>query len=384
MKKSLIVIIGLIVVVSIAIIGISVNPLFTLSESQSIKIGFIGPLTGNGSLWGEGSLDIVNLAIDEINTNGGINGKKLVVIAEDGKCNANDSVNAVNKLINVDNIKFILGGHCSSETSAIIPILNSNKVFGIAGVSTATGILDKSGYLIRTSPENKTQAQLVSKLAIEKYNIKSVVILTEQTVFAKSFVNDFKSTYLDLNGKIVSEIEFATNQDDLRTELTKLKTLSYDAVFISVQSPGTGINILKQMKELGINKKVFGNTAFVSKKVYDDTHGSLSSFAFTVTPYADLNSSKVNELNLKFKNKYGHDIPYNTFYVGAAYDGVYMLKEVLLKCGENPECVRDYFGKINYKGITANFSFDKHGNPLIDNWKELHIIDGKEVFTDIS
>lgn len=384
MKKSLIVIISLIVVISIAIIGISVNPLFTLSDTQSVKLGFIGPLTGSASLWGQGSLDMVNLAIDEINSNGGINGKKIIVFAEDGKCTANDSVSAANKLINVDNIKFIFGGHCSGETSAIIPILNNNKVFGIAGVSTATGILDKSEYLIRTSPENKAQAELISELAINKYNIKTVAIITEQTVFAKGFTNDFKSTYLDLNGKIVFENEFVTNQDDLRTELSKLKDANIDAVFISVQSPGTGINILKQMKELGIDKKVFGNTVFVSKKVYDDTNGLLNEDAFTVTPYADLNSSKVNELNYKFKNKYGHDIPYNTFYVGAAYDGVYMLKDALLKCGENPECVRDYFGKINYKGITANFSFDKHGNPLIDNWKELHIIDGKEVFTDIS
>jgi branched-chain amino acid transport system substrate-binding protein len=384
MDKKLAIVIGIIIMFVIAIIGISVTHLFSLPEANTIKIGFVGPLSGNSSLWGQGSLDMINLAIDEINSNGGINGSKIELIIEDSKGSAESAVGAANKLIYSDNVRFVLGGIGSTDISATAPIFEANKVFGLGGVSSATGILDKTTYAFRTSPENKLQAELIANLAINKYNLKNIAILTEQSVYAKSISDDFRKQYLALGGKFLVDIEFNEDVENLRTELIKIKDSNAEAIFISTKSLPKSANIMRQIKELGISLKLIGGTIFVSKTVYTDSNGSLPNDAFTVGPFVDINAPKMSELNSKFKLRYGHDIPYNLFFVGAAYDGVYMLKEALLKCGENPECVRDYFNKINYKGITANFTFDAHGNPTISNWKELHIINGKEIFSDIS
>jgi len=351
---------------------------------EDIKVGVISPLTGTATLYGQGSLDMINMAVEEINNNGGIKGRKLVVLAEDGKCQSEPAVTAAKKLIETDGVKLILGGHCSSETVAIAPVLDQNQVFGLAGVSTSTGILDKYTYMFRTSPPNLEQAKLIASLAYNKYNIKNIAMLVEQTTFAKSIAGDFVTAFKELGGNIVDEEAYASDQKDFKTELTKIKAKSPDAIFVSPQGQPTGAEIVKEIKTMGINAKLTGNTVFVGKKIYTDSQGSLPNGTFTVAPYADPSNSKTAELIEKYKAKYGKDIPYNNFFVGAAYDGVYMLKDALLKCGVDATCVRDYFHAIkNWSGSVATFSFKPNGDPEINNWSELRIEDGNEIFEKV-
>jgi branched-chain amino acid transport system substrate-binding protein len=355
------------------------------AEKEVIKIGVITPLTGGPSLWGQGSLDMINMAVEEINNQGGINGRKLVVIPEDGKCQPEPAVTAAKKLIDVDGVKFILGGHCSPETSAIAPIVEENKVFMLAGVSTATGILDKYSYAFRTSPPNWDQACLIGKVALKKYNLKRIAVLTASTAFTKSISNDFVNCFKQQGGEIVKVEEYPWPETtDFKTSLIKIKDTNPDAIFIATQGV-EGVQILKQINELRINSTLTGNTVFIHKKTYTESGGQLPPTAFTVAPYVDISNKKASELVAKYKAKYGKDVPYNLFFVGAAYDGVYMLKEALEKCGEDPTCVRDYFFKIkNWEGATAVFSFNEKGDPVLSNWRELRIVDGEEVFEQIT
>jgi branched-chain amino acid transport system substrate-binding protein len=364
--------------------GVSRKPTAPTTK-ETIKIGFIGPLSGGPSLWGQGSLDMINMAVEEINNQGGINGRKLVVIPEDGKCQPEAAVTAIQKLINVDKVKFILGGHCSPETAAIAPIAENNKVFMLAGVSTASGILDKYSYAFRTSPPNWEQACLIGKIALKKYNLKKIAVLNASTAFTKSISNDFVNCFKEQGGEIVKLEEYTWPEtSDFKTFLLKIKDSKPDAIFVATQGV-EGVQILKQMNELGIKAVLTGNTVFIHKKTYAESGGLLPSNAFTVAPYVDVSNKKASEVIAKYKAKYGKDVPYNLFFVGAAYDGVYMLKEALEKCGEDPVCVRDYFFKIkNWEGATAVFSFNKKGDPVLKVWKELRIVNGEEVFEPIS
>lgn len=370
------------VVIAVGIIlasGIQFTGMFV--SEPCIKIGFIGPLTGGPSLWGQSSLDMINIAAEEINRNGGINGKRVVIIPEDGKCNSQEAVTAAQKLIHVDGVKFILGGHCSPETAAIAPILEENKVFGLAGISTATGILDDYEFAFRTSPPNLEQARLIAKLSVEKYGIKNIATLTEQTVYAKSITDDFVSAFKELGGNILIEEEFQPNKVEFKTELLKINNKKPDAIFVSPQSPTAGIAIWEEINKLGIDLKLTGNSVFVSKKIKSETFGFLPESAFSVVTFVDPNLEKTKDLINKYRSTYGRDVPYNLFFVGAAYDGVYMLKEALEECGEDPACVKEHFPKIkDWEGSVATFSFKENGDPAINNWRELRIVDGEEVF----
>ena len=102
------------------------------ATKEPIKIGFIGAMTGQFTKYG--SYQAVQLAIDNINKNGGIKGTPVKLIAEDGKCDPNTAVTAMNKLIDVDQVKVVLGGHCTPESAAIAPIAEKNKVIMLAAI----------------------------------------------------------------------------------------------------------------------------------------------------------------------------------------------------------------------------------------------------------
>ena len=349
-----------------------------------IKIGFIGPLSGGSPVeWGQGSLNMIQMAADEINAEGGIGGRKLLIVPEDGKCQSQPSVAAAQKLVSADSVKFILGGHCSVETSAIAPILEENSVFGLAGVTTATGILNKYSYVFRTSPPNDEQGRLIAKVAIEKYNATKAGVIVAKTTFTQSIADEFIMAFEKMGGKVVAIESLASETTDFRTSLIKIKSLDPDVIFISTQG-NEGLNSLRQVEELGINMTVIGPTTLIQKKFYDELGGRFPEKAFTVATYVDSGTGKASVLVGKYRSRYGTDVPYNMFFVGASYDGMYMLKDALEACGEDPGCVRDYFFNIKeWEGSVATFSFEKTGDPIINNWRELVIENGEEVFREI-
>lgn len=363
-----------------AILAVAAISLIVLQGSQTapnepIKIGFIGPLTGGPALWGAGARNMVELAVSEINEKGGIEGRQIQIIYEDGKCSSKGAIEAADKLINIDNVKFILGGHCSPETAAIVPIIDKNKVFLLAGITSADNVMDGSIYAFRTSPPTVELTRKISEIAIENYG--KVSILTEQAEFAKSVSLDFKKSFKEMDGKIISEEDYEPVEMDFRTRLVKIKEGNPDAIFISPQNPNSAITALSQITELGINIPIFGNSILITKDVYEKSGKGFNESAFSVIPYTD--KTRASALIEKYKNRYGADVPYNLFYVSASYDAVYMMAQAIEKCGEDTDCVRDYFSELEYSGISADYRFRENGDPHFDSWAEIRIINGSEV-----
>ena len=99
----------------------------SVTSSEELKIGWIGPLTGDTASYGIPMKQAADLAVEEINNAGGVNGRQIKIIYEDGKCNGKDASIAANKLVNVDGVK-IINSLCSAETLGIAPITESAKV----------------------------------------------------------------------------------------------------------------------------------------------------------------------------------------------------------------------------------------------------------------
>src|SRR3989344_6415480 len=107
--------------ISLLLLGCSQNQIQGAAVNEqnfngSYKIGVMLALTGDAATYGLPEQQAIKIAADEINSKGGINGKKIEIIYEDGKCNPKDGNAAAQKLINVDKVKVIIGGSCSGET----------------------------------------------------------------------------------------------------------------------------------------------------------------------------------------------------------------------------------------------------------------------------
>ena len=135
-KTWLIVSIAIVILILvIAIIGFNSSSTGLLSlggPTETLKIGIVATQTGVGAYHGEQEIKAVNLAVEEINAKGGINGKKIELIVEDSQSVPKEAVNAVNKLVNTDKVKFIVGDCWNDTTISFMQMTNDKKVIVVA------------------------------------------------------------------------------------------------------------------------------------------------------------------------------------------------------------------------------------------------------------
>lgn len=376
-------IIGLIVLVIIAVVGLALIRSESSKEKESIKLGFIGPLSGGPALWGEGAKHMTELAIEEINRAGGVDGRLLEVTYEDGKCSPKDAVTASQKLKELG-IRFVIGGHCSPETTAMVPLTKDGSTFLIAGITSSDKAVSESDFAYRTSPSTYEFTDKLTSLAMNQYDYRKIAALTESASFSKSYTDDLIKVFEKSGGRVLSHEEYRQDETDFRGALLKIKAVMPDALFLSPQNPATGINILKQIVELGIQIPIFSTSILVNRTNVEKS-GMLSVMKgmFTLIPYADPHTEKTEALTKKYKERFGTGVPYNYFYVSASYDAVYMVVEALDTCGENTRCVADYFKNIEYDGVSAHYRFKETGDPYFNSWAKLSLNDNLEEVVEV-
>ncbi|PIN75753.1 hypothetical protein COV18_02810 [Candidatus Woesearchaeota archaeon CG10_big_fil_rev_8_21_14_0_10_37_12] len=331
------------------------------SEEGVVKIGFIGAMTGPIAKYG--SYEAVSLGIDDLNAAGGINGKQVKLIAEDGKCNSNDAVTAVNKLIHVDKVKFILGGHCSPESVAIAPIVEENKVIMLASITTSPYLSDMGDYVFRTSPVNTHQVPLIADAA-KKLNLLKLAVVYEETQYAEPIAKALKEAFPKDGGVIVMYESYVPGEADFRTIVTKVKNSGADAVFLSPQSPDAAALLLKQLKELDVRIKVFGNDILGNSASFEENKVLHEGVIFP-GPLFDEDMSDTKDFIEKYKTKYNVDgLPFG-FWTAEAYDGVFILADAIAKHGEDTEAIKEYLYSIkDYDGVSGKIGIDENGDGI--------------------
>jgi len=349
-------------IVIIAIIIIGAVLIFTPKETGVIKIGFIAPLSGDTAVYGTASRGGAEIAIEEINNAGGINGKKLEVIYEDGKCNGKDSATAANKLISIDNVFVIFGTVCSAETLAIAPIAESNKIILLSAASSAPSITEAGDYIFRTWPSDSLQGKEMAEYVYGK-GIKKVAIINMNSDYPVGLANVFKETFVQLGGEVLISEIYEPTAKDFRTQLTKIKAKNPEAIYIIPYTAEAGI-LVKQIKELGIKAELYGPETFHSQEVIN-TAGNASEGIVYMMPKFDETEQLTKELLDKYKTKYGKDSPFAVV-TANTYDGVYIIAEGLKK-GVSSDAVKGYLYTLkDYPGTAGVLTIDQNGDALKD------------------
>ena len=241
-----------------------VNKNSTTSKGNPIRIAFIGPLTGDGAEWGDIEKKSTQLAVEEINSKGGVNGRLIEVKYEDAKCEGKLAVSAAQKLINLDKIK-ILFVSCSQEVLAIAPIAEKAKVLVFASFAYASDITNAGDYIFRNAISNRVVSRIMAKVALEKG--RRAVILSELSAFSTDLKNLFIEEYEKRGGKVANSQEFPQGAKDYRSQISKMLAEKPEVVVVVPNGPATGIPALKQFRELGYKGMFVGNFFGGSKEV---------------------------------------------------------------------------------------------------------------------
>jgi branched-chain amino acid transport system substrate-binding protein len=326
--------------------------LFSCSqERQSFKIGCITPLSGDYHQYGDRVRKGADLALEEINAAGGVDGKKLEMVYEDDQLNAKLGVNAINKLITVDKVPVILGAFGSSVTLAVAPIAEKNKVVLITSSSTADSIKDAGEYIFRNVPTNQKQGADQAQFAYDELGARKAGILYINNDYGTTLRDSFIGKFRQLGGEITSEDAHNEKNTDFRTVLQKAAAKAPDVWYVPSHDHETGL-LLKQAKELGIKIPVVGCDGSITKTLIevaqDAAEGSVySSFGWN------------QEFEDKFKRKYNEN---PDAYAATTYDAVYIIAEAIRKGGYTGPGIQKAMLQIkDFRGATGVTTFDQFG-----------------------
>ena len=341
-----------------------------LMQSSTIKVGIIAPLTGTASSYGTEGKNSVVLALDEINANGGIAGKKVEYVIEDGKCEATAAINAWNKLVNVDKVQAVFGGHCSTETLTIAPLTAKDHVPAFAVFTTSPNVANEGEWVFRHVSTNAYYGTALADQAYAK-GYKNIAVLTEVKDFPVTYSDAFIKEFKARGGTVTLHERFDPGTKDYRTVALKLKDVKYDAVFVSTQGADVSGILASQIKTLSLDKAFLFTHTFSPTAFLKGSNGYMPKSILAITPYSDENSASVKEYNAKYVQKYGKMYDFGNFFEIADYDIVYRYKNAAEACvqdgnasGFSTDCVRDQFKKAtSYNGAAGNVTISSQYSP---------------------
>jgi branched-chain amino acid transport system substrate-binding protein len=354
---------------SLALLVVSCAP----HAQEPIRIGFIGALTGPVAPIGEPARNAVALAVDEINTNGGINGRKLEVIYEDGQCDPKTATSAAQKLYQLDNVPVILGGHCTPETLAIASVAEANHRIVLASASSGPAVRDAGDYVFRTTPTNTQQGTLLARLVYTQ-GYRNAAVITEETTFAQPIADAFIAEFTALGGTITTYEHYKSSDTEVATQITKMQTSGADAVFYAAQSKAKALMLLEAFNEAHIDATIYGNDP--TETVSDNPLAQGIIFGY---PYYDENSPQYQAFVQKYKQRYNVSRISYEYYAAESYDAVYLIKDALEHGGEDPTAIKNYLYTIkNYEGASGPISFDDHGD-VTKTFSARQVVNNKSV-----
>ena len=329
-------------------------------ESGPLRIGVMESVTGPGETYGTVAVQAKELAVEEINAAGGINGRMLELVVEDSKCSAQDAITAFNKLTDVDGVKIILGTSCSGAMLGAAPLAEKEGVILFSGLATNPDIANAGDYIFRTSMSD-AQVGIDTGNTMWADGVRSLATISESTDYAEGVRRTTADQFTSLGGEIVGEERYASDVTDFRTQLTKLLGADPDGLHIAAQSEFSGGTIVKQVRELGYDGPIYSEIVVVGTTALEIA-GEAATGVKAIIADLDPGNSKAQDVLANFRAKY--DYVTLAWYLGSAYDDVYIAAECLKKTGDDQDAdgFRDCMYDITWSGaIGTDYSFDENG-----------------------
>ena len=329
-------------------------------ETETYRIGVMESLTGAGETYGTVAWQSKQMALDEINAAGGIDGRMLELIVEDSKCSAQDAITAYNKLTNVDGVKIILGTSCSGAMLGVAPLAEEDGVVLFSGLASNPDIADAGDYIFRTQISD-IEVGINTGNTLWADGIRKLATITEETDYAEGVRRTSVAQFEKNGGEVVAAERYATDVTDFRTQLTKLFAADPDALHIAPQSEFAAGAIVKQARELGYEGPIYGETVSVGTTA-QDIAGDAATGMKAITAAPDPTNEKSQEVLTNFRERYQYiTLPWH---LGSAYDDVYIAAECLRQTGDDQDAdgFRDCLYGITWSGALGdNYSFDEKG-----------------------
>ncbi len=336
----------------IGIILIAVFFLLSCNQTKTkvIKVGAVIPLTGEVATYGESLRRGFEMAVAE-------DSGSIKIIYEDSKGDKNVGMSAINKLIFINKVKFVLGPATSGVTLAIAPIAEKNKVILFDAIATSDAISKSGAYIFRSSPSNYKQAIKAASFITKVLKVTDIAIIYNQTDYGVNLTEKFKNELKGLSITPIYVTGYQNGTNDFRTILSKLKSSNARAVFVPGNYEETAV-MLKQARQMGITIPFVGTDGAYSPKLIEIAGNATDNFYLTMMGVDTKNEMYKNFVS-NYKLKYNKEPNIFTAY---GYEAAKILFKAISKSGNNADKVRQYLDSNTFESFTGQLTFDSNGD----------------------
>jgi branched-chain amino acid transport system substrate-binding protein len=328
-----------------------------------ILVGEYGSLTGTTATFGQSTHNGITQAFDEINTAGGLLGKKVKVLVEDDRSQPEEATTAVTKLINQSHVVAMLGEVSSSRSLAAAPICQANKVPMVTPSSTNPRVTQVGDYIFRVCFIDPFQAPVMAKFAANTLKIKRVAILTDvRNDYSIGLQTFFRQSFKALGGEIVAEQSYSEGDSDFRAQLTQIKAANPEAIYL----PGyytEAATIARQARELGITVPLMGGDGWDSPKLFEIGGEALDGCYISNHYSVDDPSPAIQKFVADYKARYNAS---PDALAALGYDAARILADAIKRAGSTDgEKVRDALKSVkDFAGVTGKITINADRNAV--------------------
>jgi len=331
----------------------------------ALKVAILAPLSGPVPTFGVSTRDGALLAIDEWNAKGGVLKRKITPVVEDSQCTPDPAVNAANKVIDQDKVKFIVGEVCSKASIPISEIANAKKVIQISPTSTNTAVTvnadgSTKAYIFRACFIDPFQGLVGANFAVGKGMKTAFIMLDQANDYVKGLAEAFEKAFTAKGGKIVGKETYTDKDTDFSAILAKVKAAKPDLVYLPDYYNIVNL-ATKQAKEKGITVPFMGGDGWDSS----DLDLAAAEGGFYTNHYSSTDPRPEVQNFLKaYGAKYKGAVP--DALACLAYDATNLLLQAIAEAGTTTDTakVKAAMEKISFNAVSGKITFDASHNPV--------------------
>lgn len=349
-----------------------------VAKPETIKIGGMAPLTGALAIYGVTTTNGAELAVKEINENGGVLGKKIEYVMLDTKGDSTEAVMAYNKLVD-EKVAGIIGEVTSKPTLAVAEVAVQDNMPLITPTGTQVDITEVGPNIFRVCFTNPYQGKVLAITSKERLGADTVAVMLNNSSdysdgIAKAFIEESEK----LGMKVMGVEGYSDGDKDFRPQLTKLAAMNPDVILIPEYYEQAAL-IATQAREVGVKSIFVGSDGWdgIAKTLDQSAYAAIENSYFTNHFSMEDQSEKIQNFLKDYREAYKED---PSAFSALGYDAVYMMKSAIEKAGStDKQKIVDALKGIEYDGVTGYLTFDDHNNP-IKAVTVLKIENGKYVF----
>ena len=345
---------------SVSLLLASCAPAEEPSTTEPIRIGYIGPLTGDAASFGTDTVNGARMAVEEINAAGGVNGRQVSLIAEDGRCNGADSASAAQKLIGIDKVSAIIGGQCSSETLGAAPIAEAGKVVMISPVSSSPDVTHAGEFIFRVYPSDALKGTALANYFATS-GFEKIAMISENTDFCMGIHDSVKAS-LQAGASLVFDESVEPGTKDYRSLFARLKETDFDVFLVNGQSDSTVAAMVQQFRELGLTQPIVGTDTADSVTLGQIAKEAVEGLRALSVPSLSKDDPKGGPFVMAYDEKYGTP-QVGLFFAALSYEATRLLLTTMVDAGTEGPALRDALhAHTGYDSIIGTMTFDQNGD----------------------